>query len=124
MAIDSIARGSSNNITPQKIDAGNSPQSGYVLSYNGTTGEFEWINVTGATYQGVWDANANNPSLASGVGTTGDYYIVSVAGTTTLDGISSWEIGDEIQIVVASETAGVTVTTDQLMAADRDWETI
>jgi hypothetical protein len=45
-------------------------------------------------YQGTWDANANNPFLQSGVGFTGEYYIVSVAGNTTLDGISNWQVGD------------------------------
>jgi hypothetical protein len=32
--------------------------------------------------------------LASGVGTKGDYFVVGVAGTTTLDGISTWGVGD------------------------------
>jgi len=45
-------------------------------------------------FQGDWDANANNPTLASGVGSEGDLYRVSVAGTTNLDGISSWDIND------------------------------
>jgi hypothetical protein len=45
-------------------------------------------------YQGTWDANANSPSLASSVGTKGYYYIVSVAGTTNLNGISLWSVGD------------------------------
>jgi len=45
-------------------------------------------------YQGTWDANANNPFLQSGIGFTGEYYIVSVAGNTTLDGITNWQVGD------------------------------
>ena len=45
-------------------------------------------------YQGTWDANANSPTLASGVGTQGYYYVVSVAGSTNLDGITDWKIGD------------------------------
>jgi len=44
--------------------------------------------------QGAWNANTNSPSLSSGVGTSGDYFRVSVAGTTTLDGISVWDVGD------------------------------
>lgn len=52
-------------------------------------------NALGAlNYKGTWNANTNSPSLASGVGTKGDYYVVSVAGTTTLDGISNWGVGD------------------------------
>lgn len=50
---------------------------------------------TGAlTYQGTWNASTNTPTLASGVGTTGYYYVVSVAGSTNLDGITDWQIGD------------------------------
>ena len=48
----------------------------------------------GLTDNGTWDALLNVPPLASGVGVNGEYYIVSVAGTTNLDGITDWEIGD------------------------------
>lgn len=52
-------------------------------------------NAIGAlNYKGTWDANTNSPTLTSGVGTKGDYYVVSTAGTTTLDGISNWGVGD------------------------------
>lgn len=52
-------------------------------------------NAIGAlNYKGTWNASTNTPTLASGVGTKGDYYVVSVAGSTTLDGISNWGIGD------------------------------
>ena len=45
-------------------------------------------------YQGTWDANANSPTLTSSVGTQGYYYVVSVAGSTNLNGITDWKIGD------------------------------
>ena len=52
-------------------------------------------NASGATsYQGTWNASTNTPTLTSSVGTTGYYYVVSVAGTTTLNGISLWSVGD------------------------------
>jgi hypothetical protein len=52
-------------------------------------------NIIGAlNYKGTWDASTNSPALASGVGTKGDYYVVSVAGTTNLDGIDFWGVGD------------------------------
>lgn len=52
-------------------------------------------NAIGAlNYKGTWNANTNSPLLASGVGTKGDYYVVGTAGSTTLDGISNWGIGD------------------------------
>lgn len=48
----------------------------------------------GLTYKGTWDASTNSPTLTSSVGTNGDYYIVSTAGNTDLDGITDWQIGD------------------------------
>lgn len=45
-------------------------------------------------YQGTWDASTNTPTLTSGVGTQGYYYVVSTAGSTNLDGITSWAVGD------------------------------
>ena len=48
----------------------------------------------GLVFKGNWDANLNSPALASGVGTVGNYYVVSVAGNTNLDGITDWQIGD------------------------------
>jgi len=52
-------------------------------------------NAIGAlNYKGTWNASTNSPALSSGVGTKGDYYVVSVAGTTSLDGISNWGVGD------------------------------
>jgi hypothetical protein len=54
-------------------------------------------SVTGAVvYQGVWNASTNTPTLASGVGTKGNYYKVSVSGTTAVDGLSQWNAGDVI----------------------------
>jgi hypothetical protein len=52
-------------------------------------------NAIGAlNFKGTWDANANNPALASSVGTKGDYYVVGTAGSTNLNGISNWGVGD------------------------------
>jgi len=53
------------------------------------------LNVVGAlNYKGTWDAAANNPALASSVGTKGDYYVVSVSGSTNLNGITDWVVSD------------------------------
>jgi hypothetical protein len=46
------------------------------------------------SYQGTWNASTNTPTLASGVGTKGYYYVVSVAGSTNLDGVTDWLVGD------------------------------
>ena len=48
----------------------------------------------GLVFQGTWNASTNTPTLASGTGTTGHFYIVSVAGSTNLDGVTDWEVGD------------------------------
>jgi hypothetical protein len=45
-------------------------------------------------YQGAWNANTNTPTLTSSVGTKGYYYVVSVSGTTNLNGITDWQVGD------------------------------
>jgi hypothetical protein len=46
------------------------------------------------SYQGTWDASTNTPTLTSSVGTKGYYYVVSVAGSTNLNGITDWLVGD------------------------------
>ena len=50
--------------------------------------------IGGSIYQGVWNASTNTPTLTSSVGTKGYYYIVNVAGTTNLNGITDWQVGD------------------------------
>jgi hypothetical protein len=49
---------------------------------------------SGLEYQGTWNASTNVPALASSVGTSGYYYIVATAGSTNLNGITDWQIGD------------------------------
>lgn len=50
--------------------------------------------IGGSIFQTVWNANTNSPTLTSGVGTKGHYYIVTVEGGTALDGINDWKNGD------------------------------
>jgi hypothetical protein len=45
-------------------------------------------------YQGTWNASTNTPTLVSSTGTQGYYYVVDVAGSTNLNGITDWNIGD------------------------------
>ena len=67
--------------------------SGKFLTTNGTA--LSWANVAGGlTYQGTWNASTNTPTLASSTGTNGYYYIVATAGSTNLNGITDWQIGD------------------------------
>lgn len=77
-----------NNLIPSQTG-----QSGKFLTTNGSV--LSWASVVGGlSYQGTWNANTNTPTLASGVGTNGYYYIVATAGSTNLDGITDWQIGD------------------------------
>jgi hypothetical protein len=67
--------------------------SGKFLTTNGTA--LSWSSVAGGlSYQGTWNASTNTPTLASSTGTNGYYYIVSTAGSTNLNGITDWQIGD------------------------------
>jgi hypothetical protein len=67
--------------------------SGKFLTTNGTS--TSWASVAGGlSYQGTWNASTNTPTLTSSVGTNGYYYIVATAGSTNLNGITDWQIGD------------------------------
>jgi hypothetical protein len=60
-----------------------------------TAAGFIEISADGGTnYQGTWDAATNNPALTSSVGTKGYYYVVNVDGSTNLNGITDWKVGD------------------------------
>jgi hypothetical protein len=67
--------------------------SGKFLTTDGT--DASWVTITGTiSYQGTWNASTNTPTITSGVGVNGYYYVVSVAGSTNIDGITDWQIGD------------------------------
>jgi hypothetical protein len=66
---------------------------GKFLTTDGT--DISWASVAGGlSYQGTWNASTNTPTLASSTGVNGYYYITDVAGSTNLDGITDWQIGD------------------------------
>lgn len=50
--------------------------------------------ITALSFRGGWDANANSPALATNVGTDGYAYKVTTAGSTTLNDVTSWSVGD------------------------------
>lgn len=68
--------------------------SGKYLTTNGSV--LSWASIAGGglSYQGTWNASTNSPTLASSTGTNGYYYIVSNSGSTNLDGITDWVVGD------------------------------
>jgi hypothetical protein len=45
-------------------------------------------------YKGPWDADTNTPDVANSSPTKGDYYVVSVAGSTNVNGITEWDQED------------------------------
>jgi hypothetical protein len=62
---------------------------------SGTDYDTAWTTITGTlNYQGAWNASTNSPTLTSSVGTNGYYYVVNVAGSTNLNGVTDWQIGD------------------------------
>ena len=69
-----------------------------VASLDGTgkvpTSQLPSSVIGGVIYQGTWNASTNTPTLTSSVGTNGFYYLVSTAGTTNLNGITLWSVGD------------------------------
>ena len=72
------------------------PSNNQVIQYNGS----KWVNASisggGISYLGTWNATTNTPTITSGTGTAGQYYRVSVSGTTTIDGNSYWRYSDLI----------------------------
>lgn len=52
------------------------------------------LSLNNVEYCGAWNASTNTPTLNSGSGTQGCYYVVSVAGSTNLDGVNDWQIND------------------------------
>lgn len=48
----------------------------------------------GMTFKGLWNATTNSPNISLTTPVSGDYYIVSNAGNTSLDGENSWQQKD------------------------------
>lgn len=102
-----------NNLIPSQT--GNA---GKFLTTNGSA--LSWASVAGGlSYQGTWNASTNTPTLASSTGTNGYYYVVSVAGSTNLNGITDWKVGDWLlfngtvwQKIDQSETLQTITSTD------------
>lgn len=56
--------------------------------------ELNTSNVNQLIPKGNWNATTNVPTLTSSTGNEGEFYIVSVSGTTNLNGITDWQVGD------------------------------
>ena len=55
-------------------------------------------SVVGASvYQGTWNAATNTPTIpTAAIGNKGWYYSVAVAGSTSINGVTPWAVGDQI----------------------------
>ena len=97
------------------------------------------INAIGAlNYKGTWNASTNTPNLLTITAEKGDYYVVSVAGTTDLDGTDFWGVGDwavyngsiwqrveggsetDTDVIVFNTLANVTPTNGEMAWANDD----
>ena len=61
--------------------------------YDFVTGQIANIP-SGLSFEGNWNANTDTPDLSTATPDNGQFWIVSVAGSTDLDGITDWEVGD------------------------------
>ena len=76
-------------------DSANTLGTSNQILISNSLGNLVWQNYeAGLTYEGTWNASTNTPTLTSGQGISGHFYIVSVAGNTSLDGNSDWHVGD------------------------------
>jgi hypothetical protein len=72
------------------------------------SGKLVWANYTaGLTYQGLWDADNNDPGLSSSVGINSTFYIVGTAGNEPLNGNTDWQVGDWAIFVGTTGAGGV-----------------
>ena len=61
--------------------------------YDFVTGQIANIP-SGLSFEGNWNANTDTPDLSGATPDNGQFWIVSVAGSTNLDGITDWKVGD------------------------------
>jgi hypothetical protein len=61
--------------------------------YDFVTGQIANIP-SGLSFEGNWNADTDSPDLSTATPDNGQFWIVSVAGTTDLDGIDEWAVGD------------------------------
>ena len=58
---------------------------------------YSQLPLSAVEYKGAWNASTNTPALASGTGTFGDEYIVSVEGTQNIgEGSVTYNVGDRV----------------------------
>lgn len=78
------------------LEAADDPLTGAKMA-RGTIIEWQQDAPTDGQDMGDWNADTNDPPLADGVGSTGDYYRVSTSGITALDDIDDWQAGQYLR---------------------------
>ena len=79
-------------VTAAVADGGASLATGDQI-YDFVTGQIANIP-SGLSFEGSWNASTDSPDLSAATPDNGQFWIVSVAGTTDLDGIDEWAVGD------------------------------
>lgn len=98
--------------------------------FSGNGSQFALLSdLASGSYKGTWNANTNSPAITSSVGANGDFYIVATAGSTSINGINTWIVGDTIRFngsawqkipstasvsSVAGKTGAVTLNADDV----------
>jgi len=67
---------------------------GYAGLDNNSKLAISQMPINGLSYKGIWNASTNTPTLPTATPLSGDYFKVSVAGTTNVGGINNWGLGD------------------------------
>ena len=103
--VTSVSTGNANTLTKSGSTAVTlTPNTGAVINGGGNlaTGDQIYDFVTGQianipsglAFEGNWNAATDNPDLSGLSPNNGQFWIVSVAGSTNLDGITDWKVGD------------------------------
>ena len=103
--VTSVSTGNANTLTKSGTTAVTlTPNTGAVTNGGGNlaTGDQIYDFVTaqianipsGLAFEGNWNAATDNPDLSGLSPDNGQFWIVSVAGSTNLDGITDWKVGD------------------------------
>jgi hypothetical protein len=111
------------------------PSNGYVLKCD-SDGNGSWQAITNS-YKGTWDAHTNTPTIADGMGTAGDFYLVSegdtidlgsgnvifLTGGTAIYNGSAWEAVNPSQAVTTVNSLIGDVQLDLHLSGDTLWIT-
>ena len=79
-------------VTAAVADGGASLATGDQI-YDFVTGQIANIP-SGLSFEGNWNASTDSPDLSGASPDNGQFWIVSVAGSTDLSGITDWKVGD------------------------------